>query len=508
MPIFAPLTGKRKNDMKNLAIREILWVGCLLWSLAAAARQEVPVSQWGVRGDGVTLNTRQLQQAINDLAGQGGGKLCFPAGCYLTGSLQLRNGVELYLEQGATLLGSSNPAHYTALQKSQDLERNDNSQLALLLADGAEQIAITGQGTIDGNGRALALAVDSLHHAGIRIDPHYNYKRMRPNETARPKLFFFVDCRDIRVQGVSLRSSAAWGLSFDRCRQMVLEDLSVVNRAYWNNDGIDVTDCHNVIIRRCDIDSADDGICLKSYHADTCNDSIAISDCTIRSSASAVKFGTASRGGFRNVEISRIRVKDTFRSAIAIESVDGGLIEHIRVSDVVATRTGNALFIRLGHRSGEAPGQIRDVHISRLWCEVPFDRPDLQYDLRGPEVDFFHNPFPSSITGIPGACVEDVTLEDIEIVCPGRSSKGMAYLPLHRLQNVPEKVQDYPEFSMFGELPCWALYVRHVRGLQMKRVRLMLRDEEFRPAIVLDDVQGTEMEQVESNWEKPWIVEK
>ena len=126
MPIFAPLTGKRKNDMKNLAIREILWVGCLLWSLAAAARQEVPVSQWGVRGDGVTLNTRQLQQAINDLAGQGGGKLCFPAGCYLTGSLQLRNGVELYLEQGATLLGSSNPAHYTALQKSQDLERNDN----------------------------------------------------------------------------------------------------------------------------------------------------------------------------------------------------------------------------------------------------------------------------------------------------------------------------------------------------------------------------------------------
>ena len=494
--------------MKKCVRRCILWIGCLWWSLLATAQQEMSVSQWNVKGDGVTLNTRQLQQAIDELSRKGGGRLCFPSGCYLTGSLRLRSGVELHLEPGATLLGSSNPEHYLTLQQSQDLQRGDNSQLALLLAEDAEHIALSGRGTIDGNGRALALTIDSLHHAGVRIDPQYSYRRLRPNEMVRPKLFFFVNSRDIRVQGLSLKSSAAWGLSFDRCQQLLLEDLKVVNRAYWNNDGIDVTDCHNVIIRRCDIDSADDGICLKSYHADTCNDSIAISDCTIRSSASAVKFGTASRGGFRNVEISRIRVKDTFRSAIAIESVDGGLIEHIRVSDVVATRTGNALFIRLGHRSGEAPGQIRDVHISRLWCEVPFDRPDLQYDLRGPEVDFFHNPFPSSITGIPGACVEDVALEDIEIVCPGRSSKGMAYLPLHRLQDVPEKVQDYPEFSMFGELPCWALYVRHVRGLQMKRVRLMLRDEEFRPAIVLDDVQGTEMEQVESNWEKPWIVEK
>ena len=494
--------------MKN-HLRQIIWAISLLWAVSITAHQrEIIVSQRGVKGDGVTLNTLRLQQAIDELSQQGGGRLRFPDGCYLTGSLQLRNGVELHLEQGATLLGSSDPTHYTALQKSQALERNDNSQLALLLADEARQIAISGQGTIDGNGRALALAVDSLHHAGLRIDPHYNYKRMRPNETARPKLFFFAGCKGIRVQGVTLKSSAAWGLSFDRCEQMLLEDLTVVNRAYWNNDGIDVTDCRNVIIRRCDIDSADDGICLKSYHADACNDSILVSDCTIRSSASAVKFGSASRGGFRNVEIRRIRVRDTFRSAIAIESVDGALIEHVRVSDIVATQTGNALFIRLGHRSGDTPGRIRDVQIRRLWCEVPFGRPDEAYDLRGPEVNFFHNPFPSSITGIPGACVEDVVLEDIEMVCPGRSSKGMAYVPLHRLGDVPEQEKEYPEFSMFGELPCWALYVRHVRGLQLRRLRLTLRDEEFRPALVLDDVEGDRLEQVESNWEEAWIIRR
>ena len=84
----------------------------------------------------------------------------------------------------------------------------------------------------------------------------------------------------------------------------------------------------------------------------------------------------------------------------------------------------------------------------------------------------------------------------------------MAYVPLHRLGDVPEQEKEYPEFSMFGELPCWALYVRHVRGLQLRRLRLTLRDEEFRPALVLDDVEGDRLEQVESNWEEAWIIRR
>lgn len=460
----------------------------------------------GIIGDGATLNTEKIQTAIDRISRQGGGRLSFPPGIYLTGSIVMKDGVELHLERGATLRGSENPYHYFKLEQKETELRNDNSQLALLLADHVKQIALTGEGTIDGNGRALALNIDSLHHTGERTDPHYNYKRMRPNETMRPKLFYFTSCSRIEVKGLTLMNSAAWGLSFDRCTHLTLEGLRVVNRAYWNNDGIDLTDCKQVKVSHCDIDSADDGICLKSYHADSCNDSITISDCTICSSASGIKFGTASQGGFKHIDIRRIRVRDTFRSAVAIESVDGGVIEDIYVSDIIATRTGNALFIRLGHRSGNRPGSIRRVRISRLWCEVPFDRPDIGSDMRGPEVNFFHNPFPSSVTGIPGASVEDVCLEDIEIVCPGRSSKGMAYIPLSRLHQVPEQEKEYPEFTMFGELPSWGFYVRHVRGLQLKRVRLFTREEEFRPAIVLDDVHDVTLEDVESNFQKPWIV--
>ncbi len=177
---------------------------------------------------------------------------------------------------------------------------------------------------------------------------------------------------------------SSFGCSFERCEWLTLSHLDEENRAYWNNDGIDVTDCRHVRISDCRVNAADDGICLKS-------------DCA---------------------------------------------------------------------------------------------------DLRGPEVDFFHNPFPCSICGIPGNEIEDVLIENVDISYPGRATKGMAYMPLWRLDDVPEEVGKYPEFSMFGELPAWGFYVRHVNRITFHCVHLSLRDSDFRPAFVFDDVRQLTMEQV------------
>ena len=302
----------------------------LLFSAAAALAtpkdNTVKATDIGIIGDGTTINTATIQSAVDSLADNGGGCLRFPKGKYLTGSIMLRSNVHLHLDRNATILGSTNPDDYRAVATEDEDIRKDNSKLALLIAENARNITITGKGCIDGRGLNLALAIDSLHHAGIRVDPLYNNRRHRPNETARPKLIFLSRCNNIRIEETEMRNSAAWGLSFDLCKDLTLRKLNITNRAYWNNDGIDITDCHNVVINKCRINSADDGICLKSYHTDGANDSITISDCHIRSSASAVKFGTASWGAFRNVRIDNIRIRDTFRSAIAIESVDGAVI--------------------------------------------------------------------------------------------------------------------------------------------------------------------------------------
>ncbi|MEO5996657.1 MAG: glycoside hydrolase family 28 protein [Chitinophagaceae bacterium] len=457
------------------------------------------IVDYGAVPDTKTLNTKAIQTAIDAASKNNGGKVIFPKGCFLTGSIEMKSDVAIFLEEGAILLGSTNPDDYKAMNtdgRPVSPKKDDNSQLALLLAYKANNISLSGLGLIDGQGRALALNIDSLHHAGIRIDPNYSNKNMRPSETVRPKLFRFSECNNVKISDLKIKNGACWGLSFELCSNLTINNISLTNRAYWNNDGMDITDCRNVRITNCNVNAADDGICLKSYYPGYFNDHIYIANCTIRSSASAIKFGTASYGGFKNATIENIKIFDTFRSAIALECVDGGIIENINIHKINAVNTGNAIFIRLGHRDGETPGIVRNVHIKDVIVQVPFGRPDINYDMRGPEVDFFHNPFPSSIAGIPGHDIENVVLENIAISYPGRASKGMAYIPLSRLEQVPEKEKDYPEFSMFSELPAWGLYVRHVSGLTLKNIKLTLVDQDFRPAFIFDDVKKLKMEQI------------
>ena len=471
----------------------------VLLALGVNAARELTSTQLKLVGDGKTLNTSAIQTAIDKLSRKGGGKLTLLQGKYLTGAIQLKSGVELRLEAGAELLGSTDPKDYYQLQVGGegDVVRKDNSKYGLILAQGAKNIRLTGYGTINGRGRELALTIDSLCKAGILKDEHYSTRLHRPSEIMRPKLFFFSECDGVEITHLTLRESACWGLSFDQCRNMKLDNLTVLNRAYWNNDGIDLTDCADVEVANCYINAADDGICLKSYHLRGVSENIHIHDCHIESSASAVKFGTASWGAFRDIRITNIDVLNTFRSCIAIESVDGARIENILVDGMKARNTGNAIFVKLGNRAGDGTGYIRDVTLKNFDVELAAGRPDGDYDIRGPEVSYFHNPFPSSITGYPGHPVQGVVLDSIRIVAPGNASKGMAYV---RVDEVPENEKNYPEFTMFGELPAWGFFFRHVDGLTLRNVDLVYVRKDFRSPIVKDDVWNYQEECVSIKW--------
>ncbi len=442
---------------------------------------------YGAKADGKTINTATIQSAIDAAYKNGGGRVIIPEGIFLTGSIILKSNVELHLMEKAVLLGSTNRNDYFKL----------NRWFALILADSQTNISITGKGQIDGQGRRLALNIDSLFYAGQLDSASYNFADKRPSHLVRPQLIEFVKCKNIEVRSVTLLNAACWVQTYDQCTNIILDSVTVNSDAYWNNDGIDIQDCHSVRITNCIINSADDGICLKSQSADHYCDSIYISNCSVRSSASAIKFGTVSHGGFKNVTIRNIKIHDTFRSAIAIECVDGGILENVLVDSVTAVNTGNAIFIRLGDRNkARDAGVLKNVTIKNMKVQVAFGRPDSNYEIRGPELPFFHNTFPSSITGIPGHSVENVTLENIEIIYPGRGNDGLAKMPLSRLDDVPEKVEDYPEFSMFWELPAWGFYVRHMDGLTMKNIKLTINASDYRPAIVFDDVRNLNIQKM------------
>jgi len=465
-------------------MRFFLSLYLLLISQCVLIAQEYNILDFGAKPDGKTLNTLSIQSAIDAAHSNHGGRVVIPSGSFITGSIIMKSGVELHLLKNAVLLGSTDPKQYIKL----------NRWIALVLGDSQNTMSITGEGVIDGQGRRLALHIDSLFYAGQLDSSMYNFVEMRPSHLVRPQLIEFYNCQQITVKNVTLKNAACWVQVYDRCAYITIDSVRTESDAYWNNDGIDIQDCKNVRITNCFVDSADDGICLKSQSRDHLCDSIYIADCTVRSSASALKFGTVSHGGFKNVVIRNIKIYDTFRSAIAIECVDGGTLENILIEDIEAINTGNAIFIRLGKRNKMgATGVLRNVLIRNIKVDVAFKRPDYAYEIRGPELPFFHNTFPSSITGLAGHPVENVILENIEINYPGRGNDGLANMPLSRLDDVPEKEAAYPEFSMFGELPAWGLYVRHMDGLVLKNIKFSMDAPDYRPALVFDDVQNLQI---------------
>jgi polygalacturonase len=435
------------------------------------------------------MNTLAIQRTIDRVAAAGGGVVQVGPGRWLTGVLALKTGVELHLEMGAVLLGSTSRADYGGARAS-----------ALLIAEGQQRISVTGSGVIDGQGREVAADVIRMIEAGQLKDPDWPrenaWHQKRSDESNRPGIIAFRHCTDVRVDSVLLKDAACWVQTYTECVGLKLEQVRVESTAYWNNDGIDVVDCRDVLISGCRINADDDGICLKSSNKDKRCEQVVIADCMVRSSASGIKFGTASHGGFRNIVIRRVKIYDTYRSAIALESVDGGEIGDVHIEDVVATNTGNALFVRLGHRNqSAAPGSIRDVVIKGLRVEVPAGKPDKGYEMEGPVVGPAHNFLPASIVGLPGHPVEGIRLEDVEIDYKGVEDKAVGFVPLDSLERVPERESDYPEFSMFGELPAWGLYVRHVSGLELRHVVLRHVEVGFRPAMVFDDVAGLSIDQ-------------
>jgi hypothetical protein len=454
-----------------------------LWPVAAYAG-DYPASTFGIRSDGVTLNTRSIQYAVDYIHDHGGGRLVFEVGRYLTGSIHLKSGVGLELKEGAALLGSLNPFDY-----------DKDEFTALLLADSQRDISISGRGMIDGRGREVVAGIVALVHSGIIRDP---LTSDRPNEANRPMLIYFRHCSAVIVKDITLANSASWVETYDQCSDLTIDSIRVDSRAYWNNDGMDIVDCSQVRITGCSVDAADDGICLKSHDpAATCTD-VLIRDCTIRSSANAIKFGTVSRGGFRHIRILHNSVYNTYRSALALEAVDGAAIQDVVADSLTAVNTGNALFMRIGARSGSRQSSLADVVIRHFSIQIAAGKADSGYSYEGPIEDQPRNISPIVLTGLAGAFLQNIRLEDVTVHYPGGgnpfiASRGPA-------DSIPELPAKYPEFSMFRELPAWGLYIRHARGIEVKNLRLYCAVKDYRTAIVLDDVEG-------ANWEGTIVKE-
>lgn len=418
----------------------------------------------GAKGDGRVLNTAAIQSAIDAAHAYGGGVVHVPPGNWVTGTLLMRSRVTLQLAPGARVLGSTQlndyPAQPTPAYRSQ---KDPAGFRALIYAEGAEDIRLTGQGTIDGRGSAF-------HFGGDDAD-------------GRPRLLQFVSCRGVQVSGLHLRDSGLWMQHYLNCDQVRLHGLRVWNHANRNNDMVDIDGCRDVTISDCIGDTDDDGITLKSTGPAPC-ENVVISNCVISSRCNAIKCGTESTGGFRRIAISNCVIKPSAApggyyghpegiAAVALEIVDGGTMDGVVISNLVVEGTRSPFFIRLANRARPhlphlprpGIGRMRNISIQNVQISGAGD-------------------VGSSITGLPGAPVENVAFSGMHIC------NAVAGTPQRPGEPPAEKAESYPEATMWGPLPAYGFFARHVRGLRFADVTVTPASGDSRPVFVTDDAEG------------------
>lgn len=456
----------------------------VLLSLTAEVK-DYNVVDFGAVNDTTVLSTAAIQRAVDDCSKAGGGRVVVPAGIYKIGTLVMRSHVNLYLEQGATLYGSTRLEDYRPLKTDYVSLRTQTATVQLIYADGVEDVTISGYGTIDGRGRA--------------------FKKLSWNDEGitRPHLLRFIQSRDIRIENITLRNSACWMQHYLACDRLQISGIKVINRNNYNNDALDLDGCQDVVVTGLIADSDDDAITLKSTSPRLC-ENIRIANCVVSSHCNAVKLGTETNGGFRNINISGIVVKPSSdqqekffgqwrgTSAISLEIVDGGTMENVSLSDFTVEGTESPIFIRLANRGrgyklrggdGTLSGNDNDDTIAEL---IPIDHVGTMRGLHLSNISVRNaGPVGCSITGLPNHPVEDVWLTNITIHHQGGITQ--ADLPNIDEALLDEKEKEYPEATMWGNLPAKGFFIRHARRINFQNVEVTTAEPDARPEFVRVD---------------------
>src|SRR5438128_515867 len=475
------------------------------------------VKAFGAKADGKTLDSPAINQAIEAAAAAGGGTVRFSAGTYRCFSIHLKSNIALYLDSGATILAASptegdgkyDLAEPNQWDKYQDFGHS-HWHNSLIWGENLENVSILGPGLIWGKG---------LVRSGSQSRPAAQDEALR-NVPADPNAgpFGYPNPRDAVEPGGGNKS-----ISLRLCRNVIIRDVSILHGGHFailatgvdnltidnlkidtNRDGIDVDACKNVRISNCSVNSPfDDGICPKSSFAlgyARATENVTITNCQLSgydegtlldgtfkrefknqngafSPTGRIKFGTESNGGFKNITISNCVFE--YCRGLALETVDGGLLEDVTISNITMRDISNSpIFLRLCSRvrgpQGTPIGALRRVNINNV----------IVYNAQ-PR-------YASLISGITGHDIEDLRLSNIRVYYQGGGTKEQAAL------EPPEKENDYPEPTMFGQIPAYGFFIRHVRGLEMSDVAVTYLKDDARPAFILSDAKVVDLRNIKA----------
>ncbi|MEZ4363243.1 MAG: glycosyl hydrolase family 28 protein [Kofleriaceae bacterium] len=415
------------------------------------------VRAFGARGDGTTKDTAAIQRAIDAAAGTGGSVL-LRDGTFVSGTLLLRSDLTFYIAPSATLLGSANAADYPVQTPATGNTQLSNCKRALLYAPGTARLRLDGGGAIDGQGDRFGGA-----------------------EGDRPMLIWAVLSSNFTAQNLYLKKGAMWSLVTMESDHVLINNINLQSDNI-THDGIDVVDGFDVTVQNSAVRSGDDAMCLKTGVRRGLT-SVTVRDSVFSASnggSNGIKFGTASYGAFKDISIHDVYVKDVQYAAMAVESRQGADVDAIAFQRVELADTGAAFFVYLAQQAVTHPGG--DVPKLGSMNDVSFT------DIRGWTSAWPRSPAQGSlITGhiFNGQTyrITNLAFRNVDLTFSG----GRTTIPRAPPEAQPNQ---YPESNMFGDLPAWAYFLRHVSGVTFTSVRSRLGRADVRPERALVDVSG------------------
>lgn len=451
------------------------------------------VRAFGATGNGTAIDSDAINRAIEAAASAGGGTVHFPAGQYLSYSIRLKSNVALFLDQGAVIIaadpppegqpgGYDNPEPTQPWEEYQDYGHN-HWHNSLIWGENLNDLSICGPGRIWGRGLVRSNG------------PTSHNPKSRRTQGVGNKSISLKNCHNVQLRDFQILQGGWFGILATGVDNLLIDGLTIDT----NRDGMDIDCCRNVRVSNCAVNSPwDDAIVPKSSYAlgyARATENVEIVNCYVTGAyqvgtmldgtwkkfeegkrvphTGRIKCGTESNGGFKNITISNC-VFDGCQG-LALETVDGALLEDVTISNITMRDIVSApIFLRLGSRlrgpkESTKTGTLQRVTISNVVCSNAASR------------------FGCIFSGVPGYEIRDLTLHDIFIQHRGGGTEEQATIAPH------EDEHKYPEPNMFGDMPSQGMYLRHVKNVNLRDIEIVAMNDDARPALVLDSVEGADL---------------
>lgn len=436
------------------------------------------ILDFGAVSDGKTNSAPFVQKAIDECAKNGGGVIYVPYGKYVMSSVHLYSNIHFVFEPGAVILGSLNPDDFDKREEVNYPMYQDAShsyfRRSLFWAEDCENISFCGNATIDmrevWENSPTPGAHDWIKYRAIKIITLKNCKNILISDlkmyNATDLAVYLVGCEDARITGLTMKV---------------------------NIDGISPDCCKNVVISDCNVIAGDDGIVLKSSYAlnekKVC-ENITVSNCIVSSRMCAIKFGTETNGGFKNITVTGCSIYDTCFTGLALEIADGGVMDGVTVSGITMQNVGTPFIIMLTDRArgpeGTKIGKIKNVTIDNLTAIGSYGYIEpIKYTTILPDDELQDAPeiVTSSVVGQPDSYLEGITLSNINITVPGGGTTE------DRDIVVPEIPDKTPSAAILGtRLPAYGIYFRYVRDLVLNNIKIHTLCNDERECMIFDNV--------------------